>query len=155
MRPSRWAITLYMLCKYFFMRDHCVDSYIWTIPCLSCGSRGAKGAMAPPVPVKTSHKKDGRHRRPLIFHVSCPPPPSDHPGSDTVPILSLRLFGDVSCFKEYLYFFFSHIVLAKLQKQKVKVKKKHPKPEVTTEVSDWTCSTRRHGESFSRETWRP
>ena len=39
--------------------------------------------MAPPVPVKTSHKKDGRHRRPLIFHVSWPPP-SDHPGSDTV-----------------------------------------------------------------------
>ena len=51
---------------------------------ISCGSRGgARGAMAPPpVPVKTSHKKDGRHRRPLIFHVSWPPP-SDHPGSDT------------------------------------------------------------------------
>ena len=42
----------------------------------SCGSRGrAKGAMAPPpIPVKTSHKEDGRHRRPLIFHVSWPPP---------------------------------------------------------------------------------
>ena len=35
-----------------------------------------------PVPVKTSHKKDGRHWRPLIFHVSWPPP-SDHAGSDT------------------------------------------------------------------------
>ena len=34
---------------------------------------GAKGAMPPPVPVKTSHKKDGRHRRLLISHVSCPP----------------------------------------------------------------------------------
>ena len=42
----------------------------------------------PPVPVKTSHKRDGRHRWPLIFHVSClpPPPPSDHPGSDAVPL---------------------------------------------------------------------
>ena len=35
---------------------------------------GAKGAMAPPVPVKTSNKKNGRHRRPLIFNVSWPPP---------------------------------------------------------------------------------
>ena len=44
---------------------------------------GAKGAMPPPVPVKTSHKKDGRHRRPLIFHVSWPPS-IDHAGSDAV-----------------------------------------------------------------------
>ena len=35
---------------------------------------GARGPWPPPVPVKTSHKKDGRHRRPLIFHVSWPPP---------------------------------------------------------------------------------
>ena len=46
---------------------------------------GAGGPWPPPVPVKTSHKKDGRHQRPLIFHVSWPPP-SDHPGSDTVTI---------------------------------------------------------------------
>ena len=39
------------------------------------GGGGGQGDHAPPVPVKTSHKKDGRHRRPLIFHVSCPPPP--------------------------------------------------------------------------------
>ena len=37
------------------------------------------GAMPPPVPVKTSHKKDGRHRRPLIFHVSWPNPPAPPP----------------------------------------------------------------------------
>ena len=43
---------------------------------------GARGPC-PPVPVKTSHKKDGRHRRPIIFHVSCSPPP-DHPGSDAL-----------------------------------------------------------------------
>ena len=50
----------------------------------SCGSGGGgQGGHAPPVPVKTSHKKDGRHRRPLIFHVSWPPP-SDHAGSDAV-----------------------------------------------------------------------
>ena len=42
---------------------------------------GGQGGHAPPVPVKTSHKKYGRHRRPLIFHVSWPLP-SDHPGSD-------------------------------------------------------------------------
>ena len=36
------------------------------------GGQGGHGP--PPVPVKTSHKKDGRHRRPLIFHVSWPPP---------------------------------------------------------------------------------
>ena len=39
---------------------------------------GGKGAMAAPVPVKTSHKKDCRHLRRLIFHVSCP---TDNPGS--------------------------------------------------------------------------
>ena len=32
--------------------------------------------MAPPSPVETSHKKDGRQRRPHRFHVSCPPPPT-------------------------------------------------------------------------------
>ena len=41
----------------------------------SSGSRGgAEGAMAPPGPVKISHKKDGRQRRPHRFHVSWPPP---------------------------------------------------------------------------------
>ena len=34
---------------------------------------GTKGAMSPPVPVKTSHKKDGHHPRFLIFHVSWTP----------------------------------------------------------------------------------
>ena len=29
----------------------------------------------PPGPVKISHKKDGRQRRPHRFHVSCPPLP--------------------------------------------------------------------------------
>ena len=38
------------------------------------GAKGAMGPAPPPVPVKTSHKKDGHHRRPLIFHVSWPPP---------------------------------------------------------------------------------
>ena len=46
----------------------------------SCGFQG----------VKTSHKKDGRHRRPLIFHVSWPPP-SDHPGSNTAAPLGVSL----------------------------------------------------------------
>ena len=45
--------------------------YTSTTMKISCGSKG--GGHAPPVPVKTSHKKDGRHRRPLIIHVSCPP----------------------------------------------------------------------------------
>ena len=47
---------------------------------------GGGGGMPPPVPVKTSHKKDGRHSWCLVFHVSCqpPPPPPDHPGSDAV-----------------------------------------------------------------------
>ena len=44
------------------------------------GGGGGKGAMTLPVPVKTSHKKDGWHPRCLIFHVSCPPP--DNPGSN-------------------------------------------------------------------------
>ena len=44
---------------------------------------GAKGAM-PSVPVITIHKKDDRHLRRLIFHVSSPPPPPDNPGSDAV-----------------------------------------------------------------------
>ena len=44
---------------------------------------GAKGTMAPAVPVKTNHKKDGRHPQCLIFYVFCPIPPTpDHPGSD-------------------------------------------------------------------------
>ena len=34
-----------------------------------------QGDAPPPVPVKTSHIKDGHHPRRLIFHVSCPPPP--------------------------------------------------------------------------------
>ena len=34
---------------------------------------GAEGAMAPPSPVKISHKKDGHWRRPHRFHVSQPP----------------------------------------------------------------------------------
>ena len=34
---------------------------------------GGQGGHAPPVPVKTSRKKDGCHRQPLIFHISCPP----------------------------------------------------------------------------------
>ena len=37
----------------------------------SSRSRGAEGAMAPPGPVKISHKKDGHQRRPHRFHVSC------------------------------------------------------------------------------------
>ena len=46
---------------------------------------GQRGQCPPPVLVKTSHKKDGRHWQLLIFHVSCPPPtPLDHPGSDAV-----------------------------------------------------------------------
>ena len=40
-----------------------------------------QGGHAPPVPVKTSHKKDVRHQQPLIFHVSCPSPHPDNPGS--------------------------------------------------------------------------
>ena len=36
---------------------------------------GAEGAMAPPGPVKISHKKDGRQRRSHRFHVSWPPLP--------------------------------------------------------------------------------
>ena len=40
---------------------------------VSSGSRGAKGAMAPPGPVKIGHKKDGCQRRPHRFHVSWPP----------------------------------------------------------------------------------
>ena len=43
---------------------------------------GQGGHAPPPVPVKTSHKKDGR----LICHVSFPPP--NHPGSDAATILS-------------------------------------------------------------------
>ena len=43
---------------------------------------GARGPC-PPVPVKTSHKKDGHHMRCLINHVSYHPSPrSDHPGPD-------------------------------------------------------------------------
>ena len=38
-----------------------------------------QGGHDPPVPVKTSHKKDGRHPRCLIFYVSCPPPPNPTP----------------------------------------------------------------------------
>ena len=34
---------------------------------------GAKGAMAPPGPVKIGHKKDGHQRWPHRFHVSRPP----------------------------------------------------------------------------------
>ena len=34
---------------------------------------GAEGGMAPPSPVKISHKKDCHQRRPHRFHVSCPP----------------------------------------------------------------------------------
>ena len=42
------------------------------------GSRGGEGAM-PPGPVKISHKKDGRPRRPHRFHVSAPLPPLTRP----------------------------------------------------------------------------
>ena len=39
------------------------------------GPRGPWGhGHGPPGPVKTSHKKDGRQRRPHRFHVSWPPP---------------------------------------------------------------------------------
>ena len=49
------------------------NGHIFTAP--SCGSRGgAKGTMARPVPVKTKHKKDGRHRWPLLFMFLAPPP---------------------------------------------------------------------------------
>ena len=43
----------------------------------SSGSRGGgcRGGHGPPGPVKTSHKKDGRQRRPHRFHVSWPPLP--------------------------------------------------------------------------------
>ena len=48
----------------------------------------------PPVPVRTSHKKNARHRRSLIFHVSWPPP-SHHAGSDTeVSINSVKYLID-------------------------------------------------------------
>ena len=38
---------------------------------------GGQGGHGPPPLslLKLVIKKDGRHRRPLIFHVSCPPPP--------------------------------------------------------------------------------
>ena len=51
--------------------------------------QGGQRGHGPPVPVKTSHKNYGGHRRPLIFHVSCPPTPtpSDHAGSDAGPTL--------------------------------------------------------------------
>ena len=38
------------------------------------GSRG-RGGHGPPGPVKISHKKDGRQRRPHRFYVSRPPLP--------------------------------------------------------------------------------
>ena len=34
---------------------------------------GGRGGRGPPGPVKISHKKDGRRRRPHRFHVSWPP----------------------------------------------------------------------------------
>ena len=53
---------------------------------------GAEGAMASPSPVQTSHKKDGRQRRPHRFHVSCPPHPTA--GSDADPgIFSIGLLS--------------------------------------------------------------
>ena len=55
---------------------------------------GGQGGHNPPVPVKTSHKKDARHRLPLIFHVSWPSP-SDHPGSDADEEVSI--FVQIIC----------------------------------------------------------
>ena len=43
---------------------------------------GARGAMTPPVPVKSSHKKKADTGGPLYLMLFGPPP-SDHPGSDT------------------------------------------------------------------------
>ena len=40
----------------------------------SSGSGGGEGAMAPPGPVKISHKKDGCQRQPHRFYVSHPYP---------------------------------------------------------------------------------
>ena len=57
---------------------------------------GSRGPWPPPVPVKTSHKKDGRHWRPLIFHVSCPPP-SDHAGSDAEISCKLACLKSAFC----------------------------------------------------------
>ena len=41
--------------------------------------RGGEGAMTPAGPVKISHKKDGRQRRPHRFRVSRSPPPLTRP----------------------------------------------------------------------------
>ena len=51
---------------------------------LSSGSRRVPRGPCPPSPVQISHKKDGRHRWPHRFHVSCPPPPHPAAGSDAV-----------------------------------------------------------------------
>ena len=44
---------------------------------------GQGGHDPPPGPVKISHKKDGRQRRPHRFHVSYPPPLHTAAGSAT------------------------------------------------------------------------
>ena len=55
----------------------------WYLDLISCAAADP-GGTPPPVAVKTSPKKECRQRRPLIFHVSWqPPPPFDHPGSNT------------------------------------------------------------------------
>ena len=107
--PVRWRVHHYQLRNYLWLKKNsvymrgriCLEQILdmrselpwtdvgqkWNIFSLCCqlriqgGGRTKEAMPPPPVPVKTSHKKDGRHRRPLIFHVSCPPP-SDHAGSD-------------------------------------------------------------------------
>ena len=42
---------------------------------ISVADPGGPRGACPPGPVKISHKKDGRQRRPHRFHVYWPPPP--------------------------------------------------------------------------------
>ena len=53
------------------------------VPPVADPGGGAEGVMAPPGPVKTSHKKDGHQRWPHRFHASRPPYPTA--GSATGP----------------------------------------------------------------------
>ena len=57
---------------------------------LSSGSMGGGGAEGAMPPVKISHKKDGRQRRPHRFYVSAPPYPAA--GSATAPV-GTRVFS--------------------------------------------------------------
>ena len=94
---------LIALSSVIFILNYCcagtnVIGRVHAIGAVADPGGGAEGAMAPPSPVETSHKKDGRQRRPHRFHVSWPPP---YPaaGSDAVVTCDLFTSNHHSCFK--------------------------------------------------------